>query len=511
MMKTSIQELFIALVWLALPALVQAQFTTFTTNNGAITITGYNAAAGLNVVIPAMTNGYPVTSIGDYAFNGSPITNVTIPNSVTSIGYAAFHDCTGLTSITVDASNSAYSSMNGVLFDKPQATLLQFPGGLGGSYTIPNGVTSLGDSAFDSCTSLTSVIIPNSVTSIGYAAFRDCIRLKNVSIPDGVTNIGTYAFTYCTSLTSVTIPNSVTSLGDFMFESSGITNVTIPNSVTNIGSGTFKDCTRLKNVSIPDGVTSIGYDAFANCTSLTSVTIPKSVTSIGMGFYNCTSLTSINVDAANPVYSSMNGVLFGNAQATLLEFPGGLGGSYTIPNSVTSIGSWAFYNCTNLTSVTIPNSVTYILDYAFYNCTRLTSVTIPNSVTYIEGGAFGACFSLTSAYFQGNAPPNENAFFDSSAIVYYLTGATGWGSTFSGRPAVLWNPQASAPAFTGGQFGFNLIGPANAVIVVETCTNLSDPVWRPVSTNTLSSLGASAFSDPQSGGYPMRYYRFRSP
>ena len=165
-MKTSIQNLFIAFMWLALPALMQAQFT-FTTKNGAITITGYNTAAGLNMVIPAMTNGYPVTSIGDHAFNFTGITNVTIPNSVTSIwncafdcctsltsvtipngvtriGDQVFYDCTRLTSITVDASNSAYSSMNGVLFDKAQATLLQFPGGLGGSYTIPNSVTSIG-------------------------------------------------------------------------------------------------------------------------------------------------------------------------------------------------------------------------------------------------------------------------------------------------------------------------------------------------------------------------------
>jgi hypothetical protein len=162
----------------------------------------------------------------------------------------------------------------------------------------------------------------------------------------------------------------------------------------------------------------------------------------------------------------MNGVLFDKAQATLLQFPGGLGGSYTIPNSVTSIGNYAFYDCT----------------------------------------------SLRSAYFLGNAPPNNGtAFLGDPATVYYLAGTTGWGSTFGSRPAVLWNPQAKTFSFTGGQFGFNLTGPANAVIVVEACTNLSHPVWLPVSTNALSGLGTSAFSDPQSGGYPMRYYRFRSP
>jgi BspA type Leucine rich repeat region (6 copies) len=383
-MKTSIQKLFIALVWLALPALVQAQFT-FTTNNGAITITGYNTAAGLNVVIPAATNGYPVTSIGVNAFTSSGITNVTIPNSVTSIGTYAFYQCTSLTSVT-----------------------------------IPNSVTSIGDGVFNYCTSLTSVTIPNSVTSIG-----------------------TYAFALCFSLTSVTIPNSVTSIGEFAFD-------------------------------------------------------------------YCTSLTSITVDASNPAYSSMNGVLFDKAQATLLQFPGGLGGSYTIPNSVTSIGFGAFHFCTSLTSVTIPNSVTSIGDEAFYHCPSLTSVTIPNSVTSIGGYAFYTCTSLTSAYFLGNEPPdNGNAFDSSPATVYYLAGTTGWGSTFGSVPAVLWNPQANTFSFTGGHFGFNLTGPRNAVIVVEACTNLSHPVWLPVSTNTLSGLGTSAFSDPT--GYPMRYYRFRSP
>jgi hypothetical protein len=196
----------------------------------------------------------------------------------------------------------------------------------------------------------------------------------------------------------------------------------------------------------------------------------------------------------------------------LIQFPGGLGGSYTIPNSVTSIAVEAFYYCTNLASVTIPNSVTSIGNFAFEDCHRLTSVTIPNSLANIGSYAFRGCFSLTSTYFLGNAPPGNgraNAFRGDPATVYYLPGTTGWGSTFGSVPAVLWNPQANTFSFTGGQFGFNLTGPANAVIVVEACTNLSHPVWLPVSTNTLSGLGTSAFSDPT--GYPMRYYRFRSP
>jgi len=318
-MNNKLIRLFIALVWVALPALVQAQFT-FTTNNGAITITGYNTAAGLNVVIPAATNGYPVTSIGEAAFAAHSLTSVTIPN--------------------------------------------------------------------------------------------------------GVTNIG------------------------------------------------------------------------------------------GNAFVGCHSLTNITVAVANPAYSSLNGVLFDKSQATLLQFPGGLGGDYTIPSSVTNIGGGAFIGCASLTSVTIPNSVTNIGDSAFFGCASLTSVTIPNSVTSIGDAAFEGCTSLTSAYFLGNAPFNDGTAFTGSpsndpATVYYLAGTTGWGSTFGGVPAVLWNPKAKAISFTGGHFGFTLTGPTNAVIVVEACTNLSQSVWLPVSTNTLSGSGTSAFSDP--AGYPMRYYRFRSP
>jgi hypothetical protein len=183
--------------------------------------------------------------------------------------------------------------------------------------------------------------------------------------------------------------------------------------------------------------------------------------------------------------------------------------SVTIPNSVTIIGGEAFLSCTNLTSVTIPNSVTSIGVGAFSSCTSLTSVTIPTSVTSMGKAAFASCTNLTSAYFTGNAPsaPGDVFIYD-PATVYYLPGTTGWGSKFGG---VLWNPQAHAPGFPGGQFGFNLTGPTNVTIVVQACTNLANPVWLPVATNTFSASGTSTFSDPLSGGQPNRFYRFSSP
>ena len=224
--------------------------------------------------ISSMTTGISVlgTSIGSYAFYRCTIlTSVSIPGGVTSIGQSAFQGCPSLSAITVDASNPAYSSADGVLFDKGQTTLIQCSGAKAGSYTIPSGVTSIGSSAFDSCKNLTSVSIPSGVTSIGSSAFSSCTGLTSVSIPSSVTSIGNYAFISCTSLTSVSIASGVTSIGTEVFAfCTSLTSVSIPSSVTSIGSDAFEYCTNLTSVSIPSGVTSIGIFAFAYCVNLKS-------------------------------------------------------------------------------------------------------------------------------------------------------------------------------------------------------------------------------------------------
>jgi hypothetical protein len=186
----SVTRILPLLLLLTLPAVVQAQFT-FTTNNGVLTITGYTGPGGA-AVIPSSTNGYPVTSLAEQAFySTTDLTSVTIPNSVTNIGNNALPYTTSFTNITVAPSNPVFSSAAGVLFDKYQTTLLQYPAGRAGTqYAVPNTVTSIGFWAFTWCASLTNVTIPNSVTSIGSTAFSQCTHLRAMQFPSSVTTSG---------------------------------------------------------------------------------------------------------------------------------------------------------------------------------------------------------------------------------------------------------------------------------------------------------------------------------
>ena len=451
--------------------------------NNTVSVTSGDVKYSDDVVIPNKVTyknkTYSVTSIGSSAFEDcSGLTSVTIPNSVTSIGNYAFCNCSVLTSIT-----------------------------------IPSSVMSIGESAFSDCDGLTSVIIPNSVKSIESGTFSTCNGLASVTIPNSVTRISSYAFMDCTNLTSITIPNSVTSIGDWAFRRcSGLTSVTIPNSVTSIGSSAFEGCSGLKiivseiekpfklyNVTfsddtynnaeliVPKGtkaayqategwnkfakiteaadantftengiyyklksdgtlevtglaswttranipssltvngtkykVTSIGDNAFEGRSDITYLSIQYSMKSIGKNaFRDCGSSMTVNIanleawcnmELGN-VYSSplscARKVLLYDVETT----------SISIPETITSIGKYTFYQCKSLTSLYISGSVTSIGSSAFEDCTGLTSVTLSKGLTSIGGSSFEGCSGITSITIPSTVTSIAlNAFKDCSSL-----------------------------------------------------------------------------------------------
>ena len=287
------------------------------------------------------------TSIGIGAFVGcSSLTSIMIPDNVTYIGGAVFADCSSLTEIKVSTQNAKYVSVNGVLYNKDKTTIMCYPAGKKDkNYKILDGVTEICTSAFNGCSSLTSITIPDSVTEIGMSAFSGCSSLTSITIPDSVTRIDMSTFRGCSSFTSITIPDNVTYIDIWAFNGcTGLTAIDVKagnNNYTSVNGVLFnKDKTELicypagktdKSYNIPSCVTNVGGWAFDGCTSLTSITIPDSVTEIDWSaFEGCTSLTSI-----------------------------------MIPDSVTEIGWSAFEGCTSLKSITIPSSVTSIGKNAF--------------------------------------------------------------------------------------------------------------------------------------------------
>ncbi len=263
---------------------------------------------------------------------------MTIPDSVTNIGVFAFAVCTSLTSITVDTNNPSYSSAAGVLFNKSRIALIAYPGGLSGSYIIPDTVTSIGDDTFVGCRSLTNVTIPNSVTNIGGYAFYDCYNLTSVTIGNGVTSIRDFAFGYCISLTSVTIPDSVTSIGNGAFvDCTSLVSITVDTNNPSYSSvaGVLLNKSQTALIAYPDGlsrtytipncVTTIGDYAFSGCATLTSVTIPNSVTSIGdWAFSYCPNLTTAYFSGNAP---SGDNTIFFDETGTVYYLQGATGWS----------------------------------------------------------------------------------------------------------------------------------------------------------------------------------------
>ena len=459
-----------------------------------------DSAFYINLRLEEVTIPNSVTTIGNEAFSWSNLKEVTIPNSVTTIGDGAFEGCTRLQKVIWNARNAqdcSYSSpfsgcgVTDFVFGEEVEHIPAYLCNnlrLLNTIVIPNSVTTIGNGAFAWCRGLTTVTIGNSVTTIGYRVFAGCTGLTEVSIPNSITTIGEKAFNGCTGLTEITIPNSVTDIGNLAFAGcTGLTEVSIPNSITTIREKAFASCTGLTEITIPNSVTTIGYRVFAGCTGLTEVSIPNSVTSIGSSaFSNCRGLKTVTI--GNSVTTIGNWAFASCTGLTEVSIPNSvtnIGSSafedctelktVTIGNSVTTIGDGAFYSCTGLTEVSIPNSVTTIGDGAFDSCTGLTKVTIPNSVTIIANNAFNGCAQMESVTIGEKVESiGESAFAKCDNLTAVISKAVTppqiWATTFDDYFIPLYVPAGCKPKYAETKYWRNFTDIRETGVTLHTVT-----------------------------------------
>ena len=402
-----------------------------------------------------------------------------------------FAPASGLLTITGSGKMADYSSASSVPWYGFQDEII--------SVEIADGVTTIGDSVFRDCDVLSAVKIGDGVTTIGYYAFYDCESLTTIDIPDSMTTIGGSAFAYCDALSAIEIPDSVTTIGNYAFEG----------------------CDALTTIEIPDSVTTIGAYAFRNCEALTTVSIGNGVTTIGdSAFIYCDALTEITVAEENPNYSTdASGVLFNKSKTKLIQYPvGNSRTEYTIPDSVTSIGNYAFYDCDALTAIEFPDSVTAIGSYAFRYCDALTEITvdeenpnyssdeygvlfdkakttliqypignsrteyiIPDSVTTIGDDAFRDCAALTTIELPDSVTTiGDSAFYWCDALTTVKLGNS---VTTIGNYAFYDCESLTAIEFPGsvttiGEWAFYSCNALTAIEIPDSVTTISDSAFR---------------------------------
>ena len=365
------------------------------------------------------------------------------------------------------------------------------------SITLPDSVTAVNSQAFISSRA-TNIFLGEGLLSIGGAAFQDCSNLGTITIPQSVTNINGDLFRFDYSLRQIQVGagNQYYKSVDGVLFDAGQTRLieypcgkadasyAIPTGVNEIEPFAFEDNFHLTNITIPDTVTTIRLAAFVGCTNLTSFYLPASVTNLEAEFVGgCYHLPAVNVALDNPCFCSLNGVLYDRNRTNLIYYPeGSTATSYVVPNTVTSISV-----------------------------------------------ALGFVRNLTALYFRGDAPAAGMQYLTNNpTAVYYLPGTSGWGSTFGGDSAfgsgiaygavntALWNLSNPTILDGGANFGvrnhqlsFTVSWATNATVVVEACTNLSNPVWQPLQTNAITT-GSFQFTDPQWTNHPGRFYRVRT-
>ncbi len=377
--------------------------------------------------------GGSVESVGQSAFYGcSSLETIVIPDTVTSVGKSAFYNCTSLGSAVIggkvqtiaDFTFRGCKSLSSVTIGG-SVTFIGNTAFYGcsslGSLDVPDSVKKIDNGAFHNCTSLTSVKIGANVTSIGWHTFAGCTGLTVLTIPDSVKTIEMYAFFGCTALRTVKIGCSVETIGDYAFECTALTSVELPDSVKTLGWGVFRDCTFLASANIPKKVTSIGEYLFYNCTLLDQV------------YFDAVSCSDLNRTSDVFYNAGISGegidVVFGSAVQKIPAYLFYVRNTSHLPNlvsvtvgdSVTSIGDYAFGNCSSLGSVKMGDSVTTIGAYAFYGCSGLSEFTLTEKISSIGESAFEDCTALTSVTLPQSVTSIGNHAFKGCTLLTSLT------------------------------------------------------------------------------------------
>ncbi len=459
--------------------------------DGNATITGYSGSVSA-LAIPQTIDGHKVVAIGNSAFEGTCLVNVTIPDTVTDIGDYAFENCKQLSSVQL--SNSLVSLGHDVFLSCTSLTSIRIPKSLesvsifyGGPFKdcsalqnveLESGMTKIPNDLFKGCPGFTTITIPDTVTEIGEDAFA-YTNLTSIIIPDTVTDIGNYAFSGCTELKDVTLPNIRKNIVAGMFENcTSLEKIVLPETVTAIRPDAFKGCTALKDITWSKALENIESCAFQNCSALTDVTIPDSVKSIGYGvFSDCSALSAVTLPDG---VKELGGQLFNNCDALT---------TVTIPDSVTSIGKQVFYDCDALTTVKLGSGLKSIPVSTFEHCDVLESLRIPRRVTTIGDNAFKDCVKLTSITIPRSVTKiSSNAFSYPKILTIYGVSGT-YAETFANENSIKFVDQqikATAASLDKTELTINKGAAAqlNLSVTPENFTDIVD--WKSTDTNIVT-------------------------
>ena len=337
-----------------------------------------------------------VTTIGGESFYRAGLTSLSLPSGITSIGQFAFYSCKSLTSLDLTFDNDV--SFDRGVFNNCEGIE---------TVKISGNITSLGNSMFYCCKALTSVTLPDSVKNIYASAFEGCEILESITLPAEIELIDGNVFSGCSSLKTITIPATMTEIKPYAFSGCGLTSIVIPGNIETIGSGAFRYCSKLSSVTIENGVQTIGDSAFAECGALKSISIPGSVTAIGNSAFYRSGLTSVrvlkNVEYGEEVFSYCRDLVTVSFDTGFTSVPNGMFSgctslkTLTLPDSITTIGSYAYHDC-GFETLVVPGTVKTIKDHAFSECEQLKTVKLGSGVQTIEDLAFENCHELEALF-----------------------------------------------------------------------------------------------------------------